>query len=94
MAEITRMRGLTNDIEIHRDKKGQVVMVKWGELAFRNHQDVTNKQQDIHSQLNLVMKSLENAGKQQVLIILADEAKTLRERLSDVRQIKQLFPSK
>ena len=85
------MRGLTNDLEVHRDKKGKLLLVKWGEYTFRSQDDVVKRHQDIHTQLNLIMKSLENTNNPQILKILTDEAKTLRDRMTDVRQIKSLF---
>ncbi len=91
MDEYTRLKGVYRDVELYRDSKGKLLRAKWGEIEFISLDVVNKKQEDLHKQLTLVSKSIEGARSQQILAILTDEAKMLRDQLSDIRQIKHVF---
>ncbi len=91
MDDYTRLKGVYHDIEVYRDSKGKLLRIKWGEIDFRTLDEINKKQEDLHKQLMLVSKSIEGSKNPSVLAILADEAKILRDQLSDVRQVKHVF---
>ncbi|MCJ7626723.1 MAG: hypothetical protein MUO76_24795 [Anaerolineaceae bacterium] len=52
------------------------------------------KQKETHQQLTLMADSIKNAGNERMVQILAGEANKLRDQLTDLRQIKEIFPKR
>lgn len=94
MSKTTRIRGTTADILITRNDKGKILKVSLGDIIFYSDFEVTLRQKETHQQLTLMANSIKNARTGQMVQILAEEAKKLRDQLTDPSQIKDIFPKR
>ncbi len=92
MNEKSRIKGITGDIVIHKNDKGGVTRVTLGDLIFTSRIEVSLKQKETHQQLMLMADSIKATGTGNVLNLLVEEAKLLQNRLTDLTQIKDLYP--
>ena len=91
MAANKKSYGVLGAIDVHRSKSGKVIKVVYDGAEYFNKEDVVKKQKDTHKQLTLLTESFQRGIQEKMMPILQEEARMLRDRLLDLRQVKKCF---
>ena len=91
MAANKKTYGVLGTIDVHRNKSDKVIKVVYDGTEYFSKDDVLKRQKDTHKQLTLLTESFQRGIQERMMPILQEEAKLLRDRLIDLRQIKKLF---
>ena len=83
--------GVLGTIDVQRNKSGRLIKVVYDGTEYFTKDDVVKRQKDTHKQLTLLTESFQRGIQEKMMLMMREEAKILRDRLIDLRQIKKLF---
>jgi hypothetical protein len=91
MAANKKTFGALGPIDVQKSKSGKVIKVVYDGTEYFTKDDVVKKQKDTHKQLTLLTESFQRGIQEKMMPILQEEARMLRDRLLDLRQVKKAF---